>query len=585
VHVDGLGVDSGAGVDVRPDSLQVGSAADPVVGLDVVDRDVVDVVNRDVVDRDRRRPSAAAVLHLDRVERRAAAVDALVTRRPDLTDAPTGPWLDAVAALVQGADGALGDHERARLLAARAVVLLTRDQEGARRAHEDATTAAALYERCRDVLPAATTHAVAALAAVRAGDVGQSLDHAVQALVAFGSLSDGQRDPDGEAGMAEMLGRLCQQFFDHERALQFYELALRALRNAPDGAVRARRVQVRIADLLLTTAGGSDGAALARVDGIARSVLAEAAPGSGAEHTGRRLLAGVLCADGRPGEARELLAGVSTPDGADDAEIGELALARARCLHAASRDSEALAELDHAEAAFAAAGDLARQISALELRSAVGEARGDLPAALRDARQLADLVWQRHRRQVGGFMDQVWSRAGVEGERRDLEAKARDLARFAEQDSLTSLANRRAMERFCTMLRPHEQICLVLVDVDHFKAVNDQHGHLVGDVVLREVASVLSGSVRAMDRVARWGGEEFLIALPGGSAVLGAEAASRLRRRVEEHPWPLHAPGLRLTVSAGVSAGPAGEFAGVLARADAAVYAAKRAGRNRVITS
>jgi diguanylate cyclase (GGDEF)-like protein len=159
------------------------------------------------------------------------------------------------------------------------------------------------------------------------------------------------------------------------------------------------------------------------------------------------------------------------------------------------------------------------------------------------------------------------------------------LLRFAEQDSLTNLANRRAMSRFCATLRPTEQICLVLVDVDHFKDVNDRHGHLVGDIVLREVAAVLSGSVRAMDRVARWGGEEFLIALPGGSAVLGAEAATRLRLRVEQHSWSQHAPGLRLTVSAGVSAGPAGEFETVLSRADAAVYAAKRAGRNRVITS
>jgi diguanylate cyclase (GGDEF)-like protein len=211
--------------------------------------------------------------------------------------------------------------------------------------------------------------------------------------------------------------------------------------------------------------------------------------------------------------------------------------------------------------------------------------RGDLEGALRDARLLAELVWQRHRRQVSGFMDQVWSRAGVEGERRDLEARARMLRRFAEQDSLTNLANRRAIEHFCTSLPATESICLVLVDVDHFKAVNDRYGHIVGDVVLREVAAVLSGSVRAQDRVARWGGEEFLIVLPGGSAGLGAEAARRLRRRVEEHAWSLHASGLRLTVSAGVSAGPAGEFEVVLSRADAAVYAAKRAGRNQVITS
>jgi diguanylate cyclase (GGDEF)-like protein len=226
------------------------------------------------------------------------------------------------------------------------------------------------------------------------------------------------------------------------------------------------------------------------------------------------------------------------------------------------------------------------QIDALEVRSQVREAVGELAGALYDARLLSDLVWQRHRRQVGGFMDQVWSRAGVEGQRRDLEERARELRRFAEQDPLTGLANRRGMERFCTgTLRPHDQVCLVLVDVDHFKDVNDRHGHLVGDAVLQEVAAVLAGSVRSVDRVARWGGEEFLVALPGRSAVLGAEAANRLRRRIEDHAWSLHASDLRLTVSAGVSAGPAGDYLRVLARADAAVYTAKRAGRNRVVTS
>jgi diguanylate cyclase (GGDEF)-like protein len=85
--------------------------------------------------------------------------------------------------------------------------------------------------------------------------------------------------------------------------------------------------------------------------------------------------------------------------------------------------------------------------------------------------------------------------------------------------------------------------------------------------------------------VARWGGEEFLVALPGGTAVLGAEAAARLRRRIEQHAWSEQAPGLRLTVSAGVSAGRAGDFAAILARADAALYTAKGAGRNRVVSS
>jgi diguanylate cyclase (GGDEF)-like protein len=557
VLVDGLGVDAGGSVDVRPDVLRIVLPAVPPVELE------------------------GPVLHLDRVERRAAAVDSLVAQRPDLTDTEPEPWLDAVVTLLEG-DAVVADHDRARLLSVRACVLLAQVDDAAGRARDDAVEAALLLERSGEVLPAATAHAVAALAAVRAGDVGQALDHAVRALVAFGSLSDGQRDPDGEAGMAEILGRLCEQFFDHDRALQFYELAVRGLRDVPHDPARERSVQARIADLLLNGAGDPEGQGqVDRAAGIARGLLDAAAPGSVAERTARRLVARVLCAEGRPAEGGALLADLGDAAGND----AELLFTRARCLHVLGRDEDALADLDAAEALFAAAGDLARQIAALELRSVVAEVRGDLDAALRDARLLAELVWQRHRRQVSGFMDQVWSRAGVEGQRRDLEARARMLLRFAEQDSLTNLANRRAMERFCATLRPTEQICLVLVDVDHFKDVNDRHGHLVGDVVLREVAAVLSGSVRAMDRVARWGGEEFLIALPGGSAALGAEAASRLRRRIEEHSWSEHAPGLRLTVSAGVSAGRAGEFDTVLSRADAAVYAAKRAGRNRVITS
>ncbi len=539
------------------------------------------------------------VLHLDTLERLARRVADLLARRPDGPRAVPGTaevWLAEVDELLTAPPPGPGDHDRAALLAARAAVLLpgasgvlaarTPDAGDVARAHDDAAAAARLFEGTGDVLAAATGHAVAALAAIRAGEVGQALDDAVHALVAFGSLPDGQRDPDGEAHLAELLARLCLQFFDHDRAQQFYELAARSLRAraGEPGDARLARVQARLADLLLLRAGdtGPDaaepgrGTLLERADVLARGVLS-----GPLRDEGLRLLAARDCASGRCAEGLELLAGL--PEGTQDEP--RLRLTRARCRHGVGDEAGALADLDVAVEASAAQGDLALHIEALQVRSQVREATSDLPGALADARTLGDLVWQRHRRQVGGFMDQVWSRAGVEGQRRDLEAQARVLLRFAEQDSLTSLANRRGIEQFCGSLRATEHVCLVLVDVDHFKDVNDRHGHLVGDVVLREVAAVLSGSVRSVDRVARWGGEEFLIALPGGTAVLGAEAAARLRRRVEDHAWAVHAPGLRLTVSAGVSAGPAGDFAAILARADAAVYAAKRAGRNRVVTS
>jgi diguanylate cyclase (GGDEF)-like protein len=564
VQVDGVGATSAVSVGVQPGAREVA-----VVPASAPER---------------------GVLRLDSLERLSRRVADVLARVPaptphDPPPAGTGRWL-AEAEQLLAAETQPGNHDRARLLAARAAVLLAGPASGAASAHDDAAEAARLFEGTGDVLAAATGHAVAALAAVRAGAVGEALDDAVQALVAFGSLTDGERDPDGEAHLAELLGQLCSQFFDHDRALQFHELAVRSLRlGARHGHGRAgtardprlARVQGHLADLLLRQAADADGARraalLERADGIARSLLT----GPQREH-GLRLLAAGECERGRSAQALELLAGVAEQDPA-------LLLTRARCRHGVGDDAGALADLDAVVSACVADPDLARHVEALELRSRVRQDLGELAGAVDDARRLGDLVWQRHRRQVGGFMDQVWSRAGVEGQRRDLEARARVLLRFAEQDALTGLANRRGIEQFCASLRTSEQVCLVLVDVDHFKAVNDRHGHIVGDVVLREVAAVLSGSVRSVDRVARWGGEEFVVVLPGGSAVLGAEAAARLRRRIEEHAWSGHAPGLRLTVSAGVSAGPAGDFGAVLARADAALYAAKGAGRNRVVTS
>ncbi len=581
MQVDGAGVRAtGVGVGLQPGAREV-TLVTPAGGRTA-------------------RRSDSGVLHLGTLERLARRVTDVLARRPDgprsAPDTATA-WLADVGELLAAPPPGPGDHDRAALLAARATVRLAGLEtalaprapaaaDDVTRAHDDAAAAARLFEGTGDVLSAATAHAVAALAAIRAGEVGQALDDAVHALVAFGSLPDGQRDPDGEAHLAELLARLCSQFFDHDRALQFYELAARSLRDARAGEagdVRLARVQARLADLLLLRASDMDRdadeparcALLERADVLARGVLS-----GPLRDEGLRLLAARDGASARSAEGLALLAGL--PEGTHDEP--RLRLTRARCRHGVGDVRGALADLDAAVAASGAQGDLALHIEALQVRSQVREAAHDLAGALADARALGELVWQRHRRQVGGFMDQVWSRAGVEGQRRDLEARARVLLRFAEQDSLTSLANRRGIEQFCGSLRASEQVCLVLVDVDHFKAVNDRHGHLVGDVVLREVAAVLSGSVRSVDRVARWGGEEFLIALPGGTAVLGGEAARRLRRRIEDHAWAVHAPGLRLTVSAGVSAGPAGDFAAILARADAAVYAAKRAGRNRVVS-
>ena len=158
------------------------------------------------------------------------------------------------------------------------------------------------------------------------------------------------------------------------------------------------------------------------------------------------------------------------------------------------------------------------------------------------------------------------------------------LTRSATTDGLTGLANRRSLDdRLVTELarseRTGEPLSLVLIDIDHFKQFNDTYGHLVGDEVLRGVAAVLAEGCRPFDLAGRFGGEEFVVLLPGIASQEGRRVADRLRAAVASAALP--AP---VTISAGVSCSPDGctvpEI--LLGDADRALYEAKRGGRNRV---
>ena len=128
--------------------------------------------------------------------------------------------------------------------------------------------------------------------------------------------------------------------------------------------------------------------------------------------------------------------------------------------------------------------------------------------------------------------------------------------------------------------RHREGLALLLIDIDHFKRVNDEHGHAAGDRALVHVASVLAEGRRSYDIVGRWGGEEFLVVLPHEGPDAAHAIAEKIRRRLEESPLP---PVGRLTASFGLTVWRDGDSAErLLARADAALYVAKREGRNRV---
>ena len=158
------------------------------------------------------------------------------------------------------------------------------------------------------------------------------------------------------------------------------------------------------------------------------------------------------------------------------------------------------------------------------------------------------------------------------------------MQQMAVTDGLTELANRRSFDRslereLTRANRTDGRLSVVLLDIDHFKQLNDTHGHVVGDAVLRQVAAALRECGREYDTVARYGGEEFAAVLPGCSSALALQVAERLRRAVEES-----GSDVRVTASAGVATYPYDgvDAASLLEAADQALYASKRSGRNTV---
>jgi diguanylate cyclase (GGDEF)-like protein len=165
-----------------------------------------------------------------------------------------------------------------------------------------------------------------------------------------------------------------------------------------------------------------------------------------------------------------------------------------------------------------------------------------------------------------------------------------EMAHMAFTDPLTGLANRRAIlarfeEETARWSRTGNGFALAILDMDYFKVVNDAHGHLVGDALLRHVGGILSRAKRTEDVLGRLGGEEFVVLMFGHQSGGAATAADRLREAVAAHPMVHGGVELRVTLSGGVAELPAdgADWDKVFAAADARLYEAKRSGRDRVL--
>ncbi|MBL8310866.1 MAG: GGDEF domain-containing protein [Burkholderiales bacterium] len=230
--------------------------------------------------------------------------------------------------------------------------------------------------------------------------------------------------------------------------------------------------------------------------------------------------------------------------------------------------------------------------SVWEELSLVHEEAGDFHAALKALRE-ARAIEHRLRDEA------AHATAARLEQRAEIARLAESWSRLASEDALTGLANRRAFEQTLAALDAGEATTaysIILLDLDHFKTVNDRFGHATGDAVLRTVAAVLRDQQRSGDLIARIGGEELAIVLRGATAADAAAVAQRLLHGISTHDWSAVHVGLAVTASAGVAASvdvpvtsraagaPDGKGTAerVLALADQRLYAAKSAGRNRL---
>jgi diguanylate cyclase (GGDEF)-like protein len=274
----------------------------------------------------------------------------------------------------------------------------------------------------------------------------------------------------------------------------------------------------------------------------------------------------------------------------------EWLLALGRVLRVTGAGSDAVARLREAERLAVDNDRPIHRARALSELSLAQETDGDIAGSLKTFRlyhqlseQLRDRAAERQAEALNSRLALERAEHAAEVERLRavwLEEQNRTLSVHALQDGLTGLPNRRAFDGRLRefIARGRESRALALADIDHFKAINDRHSHLIGDDVLRRLGQVLRGGVRDLDFAARFGGEEFALLFVDVDAARAQAACERLRELVAAQPWNELTPDLQVSISVGLAMIRPGEDAmDALTRADRALYLAKSSGRNRLV--
>jgi len=203
---------------------------------------------------------------------------------------------------------------------------------------------------------------------------------------------------------------------------------------------------------------------------------------------------------------------------------------------------------------------------------------------------LSIIIWKNN---INNFLQRKYiehQKKRLEELNTELEDKNKRLKHLAACDSMTGLLNRREFERIVNhelsrMRRYEYNSCIIIIDIDYFKKINDEYGHPVGDELIKQFSFILKNELREFDIVVRWGGEEFIILLPDVSVYDGKKVAERLRKIIENNKFNINDKLLSITASFGVaelSYMEAEPFKKSYDRADKALYLAKNSGRNCV---
>ncbi|MDR7277532.1 tetratricopeptide repeat-containing diguanylate cyclase [Catenuloplanes atrovinosus] len=503
----------------------------------------------------------------------AAVLDAHESRSVGDPHAILGPAIEARRLAEE-----LGDEESAR----RAILLhadvLLRDgrlAEGGRMAQQ----VLAWAEQHDRPFLRARAHRELALFHRLVGEFSDALAHAVQCVAGLEDATPGTR--------AQHLMMLAVSLDDNGRFADSDRYYRTVLEIASD--VRDRSLTLRVLNNMAYNAyeTGDESGAIALAELMRQAGARFGQPLAAKE---RDTIARVEMMGGRYAAVEETLAGAlagALPDHDGDG-IAECLLTLAEARRRDGRFEDAQAALDHAVARCDANGHAGVRAQARQEQAALHAAAGRYREAYEEHRifHAESTALYRERQQARAFALQALFEAD------EARRATEHFREMAHRDALTGLYNRRYVdERLPALLAEVADgggpLSVAIVDLDHFKRINDTLSHATGDTVLQQVARLLEEAAEAGGFAARLGGEEFVLVMPGTPAAAAVTRAERLRRRVRAHAWAPLTGVLPVTTSVGVATTADGHatMAALLAAADRHLYAAKHAGRDRVVAA